>query len=202
MPSTIDEVTTDTHSDRASRVWLLSAVRAGCALIVGIAVVFVQDHSAAVGLTTAVALFALSAASIFIFSAKAGRARSHMLALASIHAVAAAAAAALLFTAPAAASLLTLLIVWAAASGIVELFASNLAAKHGIDGARDWRFVAIVTLAYAGLMAISPVVGLHDPVSLTGLLGAYAAVIGVFLLIGAASSALGAKATRTTSEVQ
>ena len=100
------------------------------------------------------------------------------------------------------APLLTLLIVWAAASGVIELFASKKAAQHEVEGARDWRFVAIVTLAYAGLMALSPVVGLNDPVSLTGLLGAYAAVIGVFLLIGAASSALGAKATRTMSEVQ
>lgn len=200
--STMAGVTTDQISTRASRAWLLSAVRAGSALAVGIAVVFVQDHSAVVGLVTALALFGLSAASIFILSAKAGPARGHMLALAAVHAVAAVAAAVLLFTAPEAAPLLTLLIVWAAASGVIELFASKKAAQHEVEGARDWRFVAIVTLAYAGLMALSPVVGLNDPVSLTGLLGAYAAVIGVFLLIGAASSALGAKATRTMSEVQ
>ena len=100
-----------------------------------------------------------------------------------------------------AAPFLILLLVWALASGLVELATARLAAQSHIASARDWRFVALVTLGYVVLLAISPLLGIADPVSLTGFLGAYAAIIGVFLLIGAASAALGTKATQS-SEVQ
>ena len=184
----------------AQRAWLLSAARGAVALTVGIAVVFIQDHSSLIGLGTAAVLFACMAVAMAALSSKAGPARRGVLTGAAIHAAGAVASVALLMAQAGPVPLLILLLVWALASGLVELATARLAAQSHIAAARDWRFVALVTLGYVVLLAISPLLGIADPVSLTGFLGAYAAIIGVFLLIGAASAALGTKATQ--SEVQ
>lgn len=160
-----------------------------------------QDHSSLVGLGTALALFAGTAVVMGLLASKAGAARRGVYVGAAVHAGAAIAALVLLIAQAGALPLLLLLLVWAIATGLVEFATSRLAAREEVPGARDWRFVAIFTLGYALLLALSPVIGIADPVSLTGFLGAYAAIVGVFLLIGAASVALGSKVTKT-SEAQ
>lgn len=198
--TTIEAVTTDTPQASANRAWLLSAVRGAGALIVGVAVVFVQDHSPLVGLTTAVAIFAVTTIALLALLSRAGAARMHVATVAGIHAAAAVAAAILLLTAPEATAMLWLLIAWAIAAGVADFLTAKRAAKLELAWARDWRFVSYLTLAFAALLLASPLLGMSDAISVTGLLGAYAAIIGVFLLIGAASIALGPKATATSSE--
>ncbi|WP_293696532.1 hypothetical protein [uncultured Agrococcus sp.] len=183
-------------SRSSSRAWLLPAARSFAALLPGLGVVFVQDHSMHVGFTIATVFFLGTAIAMFALARQTGDARMRFLVLGSIHGLAAFAAFAVLLVSPQQVVFLGLVALWAFATAAVEFSATKLASEEGGPGlGRDWRTVAIGTGLFGLLMAFSPLLGIADAVSLTGLFGAYAAIVGVYHAIAAASAAFGSRVT-------
>lgn len=75
--------------------------------------------------------------------------------------------------------LLYLVSVWAAITGIVELFA-GLRARGRTPAARDW----IAAGAFTAMLALVFLVFPLDAVTAVGLLGGYLVILGVYLVIG------------------
>ena len=185
-------------SRSSSRAWLLPAARSLAALLPGLGVVFVQDHSMPVGFTIATVFFFGTAVAMFALAQQSGDARMRFLLLGSVHGLAAIAAFAALLVSPQEVVFFALIALWAFATAAVEFSATKLVnADDAMRLTRDWRTVAIGTGLFGLLMAFSPVLGIADAVSLTGLFGAYAAIVGVYHAIAAASAAFG---TRVTGE--
>jgi uncharacterized membrane protein HdeD (DUF308 family) len=83
--------------------------------------------------------------------------------------------------------LLYLVSVWAAITGIVELFA-GVRARGTSPAARDWIAAGAFTAALALVFLIFPL----DAVAAVGFLGGYFVIVGVYLVIGGLSLKWGA----------
>lgn len=68
-----------------------------------------------------------------------------------------------------------------AITGFLELYAGLRSAKH--PAARDWSIVGALTVLFALVLIFFPT----DPVFAVGIFGAYAAIVGLFLIIGGLS---------------
>jgi uncharacterized membrane protein HdeD (DUF308 family) len=92
---------------------------------------------------------------------------------------------------------LFLVSVWAACTGVLEFYA-GWRARGTQSSSRDWRTTGVLTVVLALVLMILPP---HSVVSV-GLLGAYFAVLAVFLGIAAFSLKWDSAAARTTEQGQ
>ncbi|HEU4755031.1 MAG TPA: hypothetical protein VFS72_00100 [Agromyces sp.] len=172
----------DAAPERAA-AWLVPVVRGALALVPSAIITFSQDHSPALGF----AVFGgWALASGVIVGALAARlvadrmARWTFVANGVITAAAGLIALGLRDTALGAVGAFTFTVaVWAAVTGILELFV-GLRSRGRIAAARDWIAVGALTAILALVYVLLPL----DPVTAVGLLGAYFVVLGVLLLIG------------------
>ena len=218
-----------TEGDAALRrsYWPYALSRSAACAALAIAITFSQDHSARFGLGV-VALFALALSVIaFLFVRLAARMfpPARVLIAQGVVSAATALIAGALFVADssgaltassAGASIRSLLVVlagWAAITGSLEVFL-GLRSRGRHPGAADWLTVGAFTMFAALIFVLLPpdfsqeftgeqeVSGLLDSAIITvGLLGAYAAVCAVFLVIAAVSAKWAADAPELASAV-
>ncbi len=166
-------------------LWLAPVARAVPALVVGLAITFIADHSALLGLVM-LAVFGLGSALVLVATSarlvSSEPLRSLHRALAAVSALAGvlAATAAAMFgsTLPV---LLLLVGGYAVLAGALELV-WGIRHRDRSPLARDAMIVGVGTLALAVVFAL-----VADPVSAVGFFGAYAVVLGVFLIIAGLS---------------
>ena len=162
--------------------WVVPVLRAIPALLVGLIVAFSEDHSPRVGLTwfgvfavvSGVVLLAGSLRTVTDPVVRGVFIAEGVIALIS-------GAAALLLSASGIGVLLFIVTVYAAMAGVLELYAGLRA--RGAAQARDWISVGVFTAVAAIVFVLIP----PDPILATGLIGAYAMVLGVFLVIAGLS---------------
>lgn len=168
--------------------WRLPAMRAVPALVVGLPLPFIQLHSPLVGLIALAVLLAGTAVALW-----AGRERVPAEAggwpvlVSAWSGLAAIVAAVLAVAAPTALVLGVVVASWAIPAGAVELRAwwrmRSSGEPRARQLARDWLAVGAATLLLGLVFAV-----VRDPVTLTGLLGAYAVIVGVFHAVAALSA--------------
>lgn len=191
-------VTSTAPVARALRgTWLAPILRALPAVAAGLAITFTADHSSAVGLVM-LAVFGLGSAAILLLT---GLRLPRAEAMGSLHrslAILAAAAGALavvvLVTGAASLPLLLLLVGgYAVLAGAVELV-WGIRHRGGDAFARD---AVVIGTGTAGLAVVLAFVG--DPVSAVGFFGAYAVILGVYLVIAGLSLKWSAPVTESTA---
>jgi hypothetical protein len=173
------------HESSPRALWLAPIARAVPALIVGLAITFIADHSALLGLVM-LAIFgvgsALTLAATSLRLERSEPVRSLHQALAVVAAVvgvlASIAAAVFGSTLPV---LLLLVGGYAVLAGALELV-WGIRHRDRSPLARDGVIVGVGTLALAVVLAL-----VADPVSAVGFFGAYTVVLGVFLIIAGLS---------------
>lgn len=191
-------------AERPSPWWLVVGARAAIAVVTGLCITFSADHSARFGLLVFGA-FALASALVLVWGSRViGEvdARGFLY----LHATASALAGVVaLATSDAGYGMLIALIVgWGLVTGITEIVLwHRMRARNAL--ARDWLTVGILTLALSVAVLLIPVdfanawqVEDKDgsvlsgvvtaEVFAVGVLGAYAFVLGMFLLIAAVSA--------------
>ncbi|BDZ54803.1 hypothetical protein [Agromyces marinus] len=166
--------------------WLLPVIRGAVAIVPSVVITFSQDHSPMLGLAV-FGWWALGAGALIgALSARLiadRRSRWIFVANGVITAAAGLIALQLVVGGSASVALFTFTVaVWAAVTGILELFA-GIRARGRIAAARDWLAVGGLTAALALVFVLFPL----DPVTAVGLFGAYLVVIGVLLVIGGLS---------------
>jgi len=175
----------DAAPERAG-AWLLPVTRGALAIIPSVVITFSQDHSAALGLAVfgwwalvaGVVVGALSARLVADRTA-----RWTFVANGVVTAAAGLVALQLAATPSAGVAVFTYMVaVWAAVTGILELFA-GIRARGRVAAARDWLAVGGLTAVLALAFVLLPL----DPVTAVGLFGAYLVVAGVLLVIGGLS---------------
>lgn len=198
MVSTIEQQSDHGSPTPTERpVWQLPAARAVPAVVVGVAVTFLQSHDALVGLV-AFAVLALATGGALL--ALRGAVPAEVARFPSIAGVAGIVAGVVAIVAaivvPGGLALKVVIAAWALVAAAAEgwawwrLRATTDARTRRI--AADWRFVAAFTLVAAVVFALLPS---HDVV-LVGLVGAYAIIVGVFHGIAAASARAAARDAR------
>ena len=179
--------------------WTLPAARAIPALLIAMVITFSPDHSAAFGLAV-FGVFALADAALLFTLV--GRAvsdvplRRLLLARAALTAVVGVGALALIGAGPGA--LLFLISAWAGVVALVELYAAVRTANR-VDGAKDL-YITGAASAVLAIVALALPADLNQGFSGTeggdvltssiigvGVLGAWAAITGLFLAIGGLS---------------
>jgi uncharacterized membrane protein HdeD (DUF308 family) len=190
----------DDNITHAGRYWPWVLLRALPAAVVAVVITFSADHSTALGfvmfgalaVTTGVVV-ALSAA----LALDAGILRWTFLAQGALGVVLGAVA--LAFPGAGLGFLLLLVGAWAALTGFLELY-SGLRSRGRSDSAKDWLFAGGLTVALAIVVLLIPADysqpfagpdgverALTASIVLVGLIGAYSAVLGVFLVIAGLS---------------
>jgi len=162
-----------------ARYWVVPVVRGILALVPAAAITFSPNHSPEFGLLVfglwAVVSGLLTGALSMRFTVERGI-RSFFV----IAAVVTVAAGLLALTVPGGLPFLLYLVsVWAAVTGMLELFA-GLRARGRTPAARDW----IAAGAFTAILALVFLVIPLDAVTAVGLLGGYLVILGVYLLIG------------------
>lgn len=163
--------------------WPAPIARAVPALIVAGVITFSSDHSSHLGLA-AFGAFAIATGLVVGFVTwrrmPQGTSRSLSLGQAVISLIAGVVA--LVWVAGGIGVFLLLVSMWAALTGFLELY-SGLRSRPRAAMARDWVYAGAFTAVLAVvLLLIEP-----EPVLAVGLFGAYAVVLGVYLVIGGLS---------------
>lgn len=174
-------MTTEALLPAPTSAWLAPVLRAVPAIIVGLVITFTADHSPALGLTM-LSVFGITSAVVLIITAVRMDAREPArplhLGLGIIAGVAGALALLVLLTLGGGLALLLLLVGgYAVLAGALELV-WGIRHRGRNPLARDAVVIGVGTLALAIVLAL-----VGDPVSAVGFFGAYAVVLGVFLLI-------------------
>jgi uncharacterized membrane protein HdeD (DUF308 family) len=189
--------------------WIVTAGRAGLALVLGLAITFTSGHTAEFGLV-AFGVFALLWGALLLVgwvgprAAAEGRTAFRAAGIVSL----VAGLAALLVPGGGIAYLVWVLSGWAIVTGALELV-TGLRARGRVAGAGDWIVVGALTVVLGVLALVIPpdiadsfrgdkgVEGLlTSPIIIVGMLGAWAVIAGVLQAIAAASPRL---ATRVAS---
>ncbi|AWB97025.1 hypothetical protein DCE93_14200 [Agromyces badenianii] len=162
-----------------ARYWVVPVVRGILALVPAAVITFSQNHSPDFGLLVfgvwAIVSGLLTGALSLRFTEERG-----IRSLFVIAAVVTVAAGLLAVSVPGGLPFLLYLVsVWAAITGVVELFA-GLRARGRTSAARDW----VAAGAFTALLAIVFLVLPLDAVTAVGLLGGYLVILGVYLVIG------------------
>ncbi|WP_353808077.1 DUF308 domain-containing protein [Agromyces sp. SYSU T00194] len=167
----------------ADRSWIAPLVRAGLALVGAVVITFSADHSTTFGLLVfgAWAIATGLVVGALQLRLEADRPTRTLLTVASVATVV---SGLLALTVPAVLPMLSYVIsVWAAVTGFLELFA-GLRTRGWHAAARDRVAVGAFTAILAIVFLLLPP---DNSVVAVGLFGAYLAMIGVFLAIGAFS---------------
>jgi len=177
-----------------SSYWMVPVLRAIPAVVVGLVITFMEDHSPHVGLI-AFGAFAIVSGLVLLVGALRTVldqvVRGVALGQGVISVVAGGAAVALWGSSIGV--LLFIVTSYAALTGVLELYAGIR--SKGATPARDWVTVG----AYTAIAAIVFVLIPPDSILTTGLIGAYAIILGVFLLIAGLSLKWAPAAPGTTS---
>lgn len=172
------------HPSGLAAYWPVPIVRAIPALVIGLAITFIADHSASLGLLY-FAVFSIASGLIMaLFGARriADRTtRRIMTGQGIIGIVLGAVALLLLAVASSAAALLAMLAAYAALTGALELYAGQR--NRGTAVARDWLTVGAATMVLAIVFVLVP----PDALLAVGLFGAYGVLLGVYLIIAGLS---------------
>jgi uncharacterized membrane protein HdeD (DUF308 family) len=202
----------DDNIAHAGRYWPWVLLRALPAAVVAIVITFSLDHSAALGFVTFGALavavglvIALSA----VFALDRGVTRWCLLAQGVIGVVLGVVS--LAFPGAGLPFLLLLVGAWAALTGFLELYV-GLRARRRSDSARDWIFAGGLTVLFAVIVLLVPAdynqayTGpdeverfLTASIVLVGLVGAYSAVLSVYLVIAGLSLMWAGRAVAATA---
>lgn len=175
--------------ERRDALWRLPAARSVAALVVGLPLIFVQSHAASVGLVAFAVLAGLGGIALLVARGSAPAHSGRWVVLAGLTGIVAAAfAAAFAVTMPTGDVLAITVAAWAAiaaaaeGSGAWKLRGASDPVLRRIG--LDWRTVAVATAVAAVVFAVLP----RNEVVLVGLVGAYAAIVGVFHGIAAVSA--------------
>lgn len=182
---TMTSAPTDSATSTASGVWWAQVARAIPAIVVGLGITFVADHSVALGLVM-LAIFGLASALALMVSSlrleKTEPLRGLHRGLALVTGIAGTLSA--VAAAAVTGSLAVLLLLaggYAVLAGALELV-WGISHHHRSPSARDAIVIGVGTLALAIVLAL-----VADPVSAVGFFGAYAIMLGIFLLIAGLS---------------
>jgi uncharacterized membrane protein HdeD (DUF308 family) len=190
----------DVSHTHAARYWPWVLGRAVPAVVVAIVITFSLDHSARLGFFSFGAL-ALVGGAVLIAGAAAALGRGILRSMFLLQGVVSVllGAVALIFPGAGVGLLLLLVGAWAAITGFAELY-SGLRSRGRIDSAKDWIFAGSLTvlLAIVALLIPSgfsqPFTGpdgvareLTSSVILVGVIGAYGAILGIYLVIAGLS---------------
>ncbi|WP_072314768.1 hypothetical protein [Agrococcus sp. Marseille-P2731] len=175
--------------------WHLPALRAIPALVVGLPLPFVLLHSPRVGLIALAALLLGSAAAVWVARRRVPEGTGAWPTVVAVWSgVVGVVAIAMAIIAPTPAVLGLTVALWAVPAGLVELQGwvrmRATTEPRTRQLARDWLVVGGFTVLLGIVFAF-----LRDPVSLTGFIGAYAVIVGVFHAV----AALSARPSRATS---
>lgn len=175
--------------------WHLPALRAIPALVVGLPLPFVLLHSSFVGLLALAVLLAGTAIAVWIARRAVPEGTGRWPTWVAIWSgVVALVAVAMAIAVPTEAVLGLTVALWAIPAGLVELQGwvrmRSAAEPRTRQLARDWLVVACLTLVLGAVFAF-----VRDAVTLTGFIGAYAVIVGVFHAV----AALSARPARATS---
>ncbi|BDI24186.1 hypothetical protein [Herbiconiux sp. L3-i23] len=166
-----------------ARYWPVPLLRAAIAAVAAIVVTFSSDHSPVFGLAV-FGLFACAHGIALASTSRLGRRSTIGTILTVVQGVVSFAfgLAAVLAFAQAAplASLAVLVVLWAVATGGLELAIGLRKADHG-PASRDHLVVGVATLLLGGVYLL----GRDDAIFLVGSFGAYAAIVAVYLGIAA-----------------
>ncbi|GEK80862.1 hypothetical protein ABA31_22130 [Agrococcus baldri] len=176
--------------------WHLPAMRAVPALVVGLPLPFIQLHAPIVGLIALAVLLAGTAAATWLGRRAVPEGAGRWPAVIAVWSGAVALVAVALAIAIPSETMLGLTVaLWAIPAGLVELQGwarmRSVTEPRTRQLVRDWLIVGVFTILLGLVFAF-----LRDAVSLVGLLGAYAVIVGVFHAV-AALSARPARATTT-----
>lgn len=193
----------DAAPERA-QYWAVPVVRGILALVPAAVITFSPNHSPEFGLLVFGVWAIVSGLIVGALSLRLTVERG-IRTLFAVNAVATVVAGILAVTLPGVLPFLLYLVsVWAAVTGIVELFAGLRARGHS-PAARDWIAVGAFTALLALVFLVFPL----DAVAAVGFLGGYLVILGVYLLIGglslkwaAAPAALASAADPTASETE
>jgi len=211
--SVTDESVARESTTSDSRYWPVPVARGVVAIIVAVTITFSADHSPLLGYL-AFGLFAVATAVIIgVLGTRRldkGTERSFFLAQAIISAVAGIAS--LAASGAGVAFLLFIVSAFAAITGFLELY-SGLRARRRFAFGKDWLFVGVLTALFAIAVLLVPgdfalhFTGPDDvariltaSVIVDGIIGAYAALLGVYLVIAGLSLKWGTGATEPVSE--
>lgn len=188
------------HVALRANFWLTPLVRAVLALALAVVTTFTAGHSASFGLVSFGLFALLSGLALATLSARSvaqSATRSVFVVQGAVTALVGVAA--LSGSASGLLFYLYLVSVWAAVTGFVELYA-GLRNRGHTPAARDWIIVGALTVMLAVVFLVVPpdysqtfraAGGVDGVVNASvvgiGVLGAYGAVVGVYLLIGALS---------------
>jgi uncharacterized membrane protein HdeD (DUF308 family) len=183
---------------RAYWPWVL--VRALPAIVVAVVITFSADHSSALGFVGFGALALVSGVAVLVGGLTALRGSRERWFVVAQGAIGVAAGALSLAVTGAGLPLLIFLIsAWGALTGFIELY-SGLRSRGRNDSARDWIFSGALTVLFAVVALLipsdftQPFAGpdgvdraLTASIVLVGIIGAYGAILGVYLVIAGLS---------------
>lgn len=197
-----------------SRSWIVPALRAVIAAVAAMIITFSADHSPALGLSVFAGFAVLTGAVQFglVLRARDGSvSRTLLLTSGAATVIAGVVAAVLVVNGPTVSGWLLLILIWAALTGVLELVA-GLRARGQHPQARDWTVAGIFAMLLAAIFAFVPADlnlpygGMEEiqgamtaPILTVGLFGAYAAILAVYLGIGALSQKWGTDRPATAS---
>lgn len=201
----------DSAAQRAA-YWPVPLIRAIPAAVIGLVITFTADHSARLGLVSfgvfAVTSGALLAALSWRRLAQSG-ARSFLIVQGGLGIVLGLLA--LLLQDGGIAAFLTLVTVFALITGFLELY-NGLRTRHRFVASGDWRVAGVLTvLAGVALLLVPPelrqsvrtpegTTGVLDAsIVAVGILGAYAAILAIYLLIAGFSAKWGTQSDAALS---
>lgn len=166
----------------APAYWLVLVLRAIPAIVVGLVITFMEDHSPYVALIS-FGVFALVSGLVLLVGAlqtiRDRVVRRMILGQGVISIITGAAAVSLWGSSIGV--LLFIVTIYAALTGVLELYSGIR--SRGVPPARDW----VTAGAYTAIAAIVFVLLPPDSILATGLIGAYAIILGVFLVIAGLS---------------
>jgi len=198
--SVTDESVASGSPTQDSRYWPVPVLRGVVALAIAITVTFSAEHSPLLGYVTFGILAVASGLILGLLgSARLGRGteRSFFLALSLVSVVAGIVA--LLSTGGGVPFLLFLVSAWAAVTGFLELYV-GIRGRRNFAIAKDWLFTGALTAVLAVVILLIPADFAQDftgpdgvarvltaSVIADGIIGAYAALLGVYLVIAGLS---------------
>ena len=202
---TFVSVTKD-NAVRSAPYWPVPLSRSIIALVAAAVITFAQDHSPRMGLLIFGGFAVLTAIVLIVAALRVHTGADRIIVLLMALVGLLAGGFALALTGGGLPFYLYLVSVWAAITGFLELYL-GLRGRRRNPAARDWIFVGAVTALFAIVVVILPpdftqqfsgaqgVTGtLTASVIAVGAFGAYAAIVGVYLVIGALSLKWAAKA--------
>jgi len=196
----------------ATRYWPWVLLRALPAIVVAVVITFNADHSARLGFLTFGALALVGGAIVLVGAVRAIDAGIVRWCFAVQGAIGVVLGAIALFSGGAGLPFLIFLVsAFGVLTGFLELY-SGLRSRGRSDSARDWLFVGALTVLFAVVVLVVPADytqpftgpdgverALTASIVLVGLLGAYGAILGVYLVIAGLSLKWAPRAVAATA---